>query len=932
MHQAVKDLDAMGVIRRWVAAGLIVGAVLPGCSDESPERLIASAKEYLAQGNRPAAVIQLKNALGRDSTSGEARFLLGKTFLDNDDLVAGAIELQKARDLQYAPEVVSPLLARAWFHQGQFRKVVDTFAETTLTDRAAAADLKTVLAQAYAAQGLKEPAAKALADALRTAPEHVPALLLEARRLAAVQDFDGALRLTDRILSTESANHDAWQLKGNLLAYVKNDRAGALNAYRRAIAARPDHVPSHAAVLSILLDDNDLPAATEAMKALHKVRPGHPTTRYLAARLAFQEGKVKAADEAVQALLKLAPSDPQLLQLAGSVAFRTGALLQAKQHLGKLLQGQPENVTGRRLLALTHFRSGDPSKALEVLKPLLESPDAGSPDVALAASAHWELGDLSKAEALYRRAVQMDPKDVRARTALAATSASKGDGAALAELEAIAAAESGISADLALITWRTRRNEFDAALTAIDRLEKKRPTEPLASHLRGRVLLLKGDVAEARKGFEKAVTIDDVYFPALASLSALDVRQHRYEQAEQRFAKLLQGNANHAQALTAIAAVRAAAGRGRNDVVGPLSKAIVGDPAYVPARVALVNYHLSGKDGARQGLEAAQAAVAAVPEDDDLLDALARAQRASGATNQAVATYNKMASLHPRSARPHIALADMHLAAKDTDLARQSLKKALDAEPDSLAAQRKMIALELGAGRSDAAMAIARAIQKKSPASGIGHAFEGDVRAFAKNWTAAAAAYRIALQKEPATEAARRLHAALKEAGNRRDADAVAASWLQAHPRDVSFMMHLAVSATADNDVASAERRLQQVVDLEPENSVAHNNLAWVLGRLKKPEAMKHAEKANALRPNQPSYMDTLAALLAEENKIAQAIDLQAKAVALQPDNNELRLSLAKLYVRAGNKEMARKELEPLGRLGDKFQHRSEVQNMLQQL
>src|SRR6266540_1643655 len=91
----------------------MIAVLLIGCTGNSPEALLASAKELLAKNDSKAAVIQLKNVLQKKPDTAEARFLLGKILLEGDDAAAAERELRKARDLNYPPGEVNPLLARA---------------------------------------------------------------------------------------------------------------------------------------------------------------------------------------------------------------------------------------------------------------------------------------------------------------------------------------------------------------------------------------------------------------------------------------------------------------------------------------------------------------------------------------------------------------------------------------------------------------------------------------------------------------------------------------------------------------------------------------------------------------------------------------------------------------------------------------------------
>ena len=110
-------------LRPLIAMALLVCAGLVGCSKESPDALIASAKSYLDKGDPKSAVIQLKNALQANPESGEARFLLGKAFLQADDPVSAAVELGKASRLKYPDDAVVPLRARALLQQAEAKKI-----------------------------------------------------------------------------------------------------------------------------------------------------------------------------------------------------------------------------------------------------------------------------------------------------------------------------------------------------------------------------------------------------------------------------------------------------------------------------------------------------------------------------------------------------------------------------------------------------------------------------------------------------------------------------------------------------------------------------------------------------------------------------------------------------------------------------------------
>ena len=97
-------------------------------------------------------------------------------------------------------------------------------------------------------------------------------------------------------------------------------------------------------------------------------------------------------------------------------------------------------------------------------------------------------------------------------------------------------------------------------------------------------------------------------------------------------------------------------------------------------------------------------------------------------------------------------------------------------------------------------------------------------------------------------------------------------------------------------------------------------------------DALAHAEKANALRPDQPAFMDTMAMILAERNQLGKALEIEKRAVGLQPQHAPFRLNLARLYIQSGDKASAKMELDQLAKLGDKFPGQAEVERLLKTL
>jgi putative PEP-CTERM system TPR-repeat lipoprotein len=911
---------------------LLAAFVLVGCADESPEKRIASAKEYLQKKDTKSAVIEIKNALQKNPELGEARYLLGSTLLAEGNVVAAEVELRKALAAKHPDVVIVPDLARSMLMLGQAKKVVDEFGSTRLGQPGADASLQTTLVAAYAAVGKPEQAQAALNAALAADAQYAPALLISARQKAGTKDFDSALAVVEDVVTREPGNTDAWKLKGDLLLYTKNKPDDALAAYRKALEVNPKYGPAHFAVLNLLMQQGKLDDVAKQLEQLKTFAANNPQTKYFEAQLAYQKKDFKRAQEVVQPLLQQAPNNAQLLQLAGAVELQLGAVAQAEIYLSKATQLAPQLAPARRLLIATYLRSGQSAKALTALNASTGKDGIEPALYSLAGEVYLQNGDAKKAEEYFAKALKLDPDNARKRTAVAITHLASGQTAdALGELQDIAASDSGVTADLALISAHVRRKEFDKALAAIDKLEAKQPDKPMAANLRGRIHLAQKNNAAARKSFERALAIDPNFFAAAASLAALDVADKKPDDAKKRFEALLAKNPKNGQALLALAQLAAVNNAGKDEVAALLTKAVDANPTDVAPRLLLIDLYLRNKDN-KQALATAQSAVTAVPSSPELLAALGRVQQVSGDLNQAIATYSKLVALQPLSPVPHVRLAEAHVANKDNKAAEQSLRKALDIKPDFLEAQRGLIILAVQAKMYPDAIKLARTVQEQRPKIGLGLMLEGDVNVARKDWPAAAAAYKAALQLDAATELATKLHAATIQAGKVKDAEQFAATWITAHPKDARFSAYLAEAALGRKDYAAAEKLYLGVLQIQPDSALALNNLAWVTLKLQKDGALAYSEKANQLAPQQPQFMDTLAMVLSAKGEHAKAIELQTRAVALQPANNALKLNLARIYVAAGDKARARTELDALAKLDGRLPIQSEVAELLKTL
>lgn len=912
-------------------SALLIALVLGACGGDSPESLIASSKEFLAKKDNKAAVIQLKNVLQQNPNLAEARFLLGSALLESGDLAGAELELRKALELKHPADAAAPLLARAMLGRGQYKKLVDELGNTALVAGQSQASLKTSLSSAYAGLGKIDDAKRLLAEALVADPDYEPARLADIQETIAQQDIPGARAKIDSVLAKNPKSAEAIFMRGSLFA-LEGNTSSSIEQYRKAIEARPNFVPAHTALIFAFLQGDKMDEAVKQLDALKKIAPKTPQSYFLDAQVNYQRKDYKAARESAQQLLRLSPNNPNSLQIAGAIEYQLGSFLQAETYLTKAIQSSPKLVLARRILVANYLRAGQPAKAIETIQPILNDIDRDSAFLTLVGQAYLQNGDATKAGEYFTKASKLDPENVTKKTSVAVAHMAQGNvEMGFQELQRISAEDKGITADLALISVHLKNNQLDKALQAIDILEKKQPDNPATYNLRARALLAKKDVAGARRSFEKALALNPTFFPAVASLATLDLADKKPQDAQKRFEAVLSADPKNVQALLALAELKTAFNESGDEIVALIGKAVSAAPTDVAPRQALIQHYLKAKD-AKKALTAANDAVAAISDRPEILEALGRVQQLSGDLNQASISFGKMASLQPASPIPLLRLAEVQFANKNKEDGIKSLKKALEIKPDLLEAQRGLVQVAMDSKNTSEALAISRTVQKQRPKEAAGYLLEGGIHAANQNTAQAIEIYSTGLKASHSSDLAIRLHATMLNAGKKAEAEKQAATWLKENPKDVGFRMYMGDLATTAKNHGQAVTHYQSALALQPNNALILNNLAWASGQIKSPKALEYAEKANELSPNQPAIMDTLAMLLADKGDSAKAIELLRKAITLAPQAASIQLNLAKVLINAGKKDEARKELDALAKLGDKFPSQAEVSQLQKSL
>jgi putative PEP-CTERM system TPR-repeat lipoprotein len=926
----------MNTPNRLAALAIVLVAALltmAACGGPDTGELVASAKTYLAKHDLKSAMIELRNARQKEPSNAEVRFLLGRTFLESGDPVGAESELRKALELKYSPETVLPLLAQSLIAQGNHKKLATEFANPPISDPKARADIQTSVAIAALAQGDIKQAQELLKSALEANPSFARAHVVRAQLALRGGDLAAALAALDAALGFAPNDPEAGVMKAELMA-AQRKTDEAIRLLEETASANPNAMQVRFSLVTMLVTNGRVDKAVATLESMKKDAPGDFRTVYSDALVLLAKGDAAKARDRTQKLIAARPDHMPSLFLSALANYQLKNYSVAEDALQTVIARLPNDPVPRRLLVATHIKSGRANQALETAEAALRRVPDDPVLLRLAGEARIVTGNVAEAMRLYERATAVDrDPNATGRLRLAQIRLASGDTTrGLADLEQLSAQDSTkIQADLALYSAHLRKREYDKALAAVAAIEKKQPGNALNAELRGNVYLARYQLKEARTHFAKALELEPNRLASARSLAIIDLQEGKPADARARYEKIIAAQPKNEQPLIALAEILALSGAPDAEVKSALDKAIAANASAVGPRLALIAHYRRTGDN-KSALEAARAAAAALPNEPRIVEAYGAMQLASGEIVPARETFTRLAELLPQNPAPLLRVSEAHLATRDYVSALDAQRKALAIQPDYAPALVALATTYLLSGNPDEAISEARRLQRERPKAGIGFALEAELLAAQKKFAEALPPMREAISRQPSPGLASRQFALLAAAGRMGDANAFADRWTKEHPKDAGFLSLVGQQRQAAKDNAGAASAYRAALEIEPDNIVVLNNLAWLLNEQGKPEARDLAERAYRLAPLNASVVDTLGSVVLKQGDTARGLVLLRQATNLAPQDPRMRLNLARALAKSGDKAAARREVEQVVKRDPRPPVKAEAEQLLREL
>jgi len=921
--------------RLLASAVLGLSLALAACGASTPEELLAEAREAAGKRDFRTAAIHLKSLQQQDPDNVEAALLLADvSAADNTPDLAErnyrrAAEL-KAEPARYWRSWVDALLALGRFDEAVTR--LDAVQPASAADEAAV-----LVRRSRALRGLGKVAeAEAAArEAVARVPASAESQIGLGELMFATGRLQEATAATEAALAVEPENPDALMLQA-LQLLAGPEPAAAAPVLERAVKAAAEaggKLPIQASALGYLVEldlaAKDPDRAAQRVSELVKLTGLTPPARYLRARVAVERNDIDAAKQDLQEALVVAKDYLPARRLFGAINVIENQYELAEANLRPVVKANPGDAFSKRLLATVLLARRQPNEALSLLDTsTVAEGEAREMMLAMAGQASLQTGDVARASDYFRQGAQQFPGNPSFELGLALTLLAEGR---IDEAEKIIRDVQGEQADAARAAFDVvilvQKGALDEARAAAQAAVGRFPDTAWANNLLGSVLIAGGDFKAAREALIKATEKGPDDLAAVANLARVEQLLGNPDAAAALWRRILTADVTNADAAGALA--RLEVERGNLPEALKVLEPFRGKYSRAQLLVAAI---LLDQGAAAEARKIGEEVLKAEPDNPEALNLLGLADFAVGEPRTGAERFRRAIELQPAAPIYRLNLARALLAANELAGAEAALEEVRKRVPGSAQLLGIETALALAQRRPDAA----RKILARMQADEIGDprlrtALDAEVLVAEGKLAEASRRYAEAYRLGPNLDSAVRAWGAAQSAGQKPD-PAILDDWLKRNPDDVRARRVAADLFLAGGLTDRARQSYEVILEFEPRDVAALNNLAWIYQQSDDSRALQLADRALKLAPGNASVLDTAGwaqLRIGDKRRGAELIEEAAKAA---PDNPDIQYHLAIVLIDGGKRAEGRAILEKILAGDTPFVSRDDAAARLRQL
>ena len=639
------------------------------------------------------------------------------------------------------------------------------------------------------------------------------------------------------------------------------------------------------------------------------LQPTNYKARIDLGNLLLAGGKIDDAQAQANAVMAAQPNNPDVHAMLGAIAAKRGQKDQALNELHRALELDPNRAAFHEDLAL--LQAGDPTKTSsvedELKKAVALDPKSVNAKLLLAAfyakSSRWQ-----EAEKTSWDAVATDPKSLSARESLTRIILKQGDQPRAEQVLRQA------SKDLAddpqgvriLADYYAGSGQMDKAKAEFASLSAKYPKNISVQKGYIRVLLEVKDYATAQKVVTELMK-KNAKDPEVAGLNGIVLLNNG--KASDAVNALMDATKNFPKdAFLQYWLGKAALSKGDSDLAEKsLRQAADLNPSRLDAEEELAR--IAAQRGDMNLLsDVADKTIAAAPRFPGGYVWRSLVEVSRNSPDKAEADLKTAMSVAPQSPQAYLELGKIRFTQKRFPEGVALLEQALQHDPNSVEAVRLLVSYDLYQKQPAKALARLNAQIDKSPKNSGLYDLLAQLQIQNKNLDQAAATAQKAIQLNPNDGEAVVLFAQIQvQRGQVANAIGAWEQWSKAHPNDAGSYAILGTLEEARGDIGKAETYYKKSLQIQPEQALAANNLAYRM--LENGEnadvALTLAQTARRAMPNSPNTADTLAWAYYHKGTYAFARDLLEDAVKADPDSAAMQYHLGMVYSKLSDKSSA---------------------------
>jgi putative PEP-CTERM system TPR-repeat lipoprotein len=654
---------------------------------------------------------------------------------------------------------------------------------------------------------------------------------------------------------------------------------------------------------------NQNQAYRESIRAAD-LMPQNNEAQIRAARFLVIAGLFEDAKTRIQPVIDRDPSNAQAQLVLGSALVGLKDLDGAVREIEEAIKIEP-GVVAYSNLAFVRLAQGDRAKAKAAFEKAIEvDPKSMNARLALAYF-HWSNGDLVAAEETYKNAIAIEPKNALANRAMAAFYAST-KRTQLAEPYLKTMAETGNpaavlqAADFYLGLGRTA--DASALLTplASDAKNGGQAQVRLAA-----IAYDANDKAKAHSLVDAVIAKEPRNIRALLMKAQWLTLEGKPKEALEQAQAAVKSEPRSAEAHFAMGALQTQLGM-RKEAIGEFNEVLRLNPRASRAQVFLSRLNLmeGSNDSA---VTFAESALSASPNDPQARVSLVRGLIARRDTVRAEQELIPLLKQYPKAADLYTLDAAVKVQKKDLAGARAAYSRGLELSPTSIPPVIGLANLDLAQNRpADARARIDRALAT-APKNIELLITSAQAYGLQKDYAKAEANLRTAIQADSTSSRPYAMLASLLlAAGKIEEARAEFDQMAKRDPTNVGWpTMAAMIVHSQPNKKDEAKKRYEEILKGSPNAPVAANNLAWIYQEENQnlDEALRLAQSAASRLPDSAEVQDTIGMIYYRKELPALAVTAFERSLTMEngATNPSYQYHLAMALVKAGETVRARK-------------------------